>query len=59
MKREVELQLQLIGEDVRLDDWLWQQYRSGARLMEISRRLSELTGLSVSSTKVRDWMIAT
>jgi len=57
MKRQVELQLQLVGEDLRLHDWLWQQYRSGARLLEISRRLSELTGLNVSSTKVRDWMI--
>jgi hypothetical protein len=57
MRRQVELQLQLIGEDLRLHDWMWQQYLSGARLIEISRRLSELTGLDVSSTKVREWMI--
>ena len=57
MRRQVELQLQLIGSDVRLHDWMWQQYRSGARLIEISRRLSDLTGLDVSSTKVREWMI--
>jgi hypothetical protein len=57
MRRQVELQLQLIGEDLRLHDWMWQQYLSGARLLEISRRLSELTGLDVSSTKVREWMI--
>jgi hypothetical protein len=57
MRSNVELQLQLIAPDLSLRDWLWQQYRSGAGLIEISRRLTQLTGVSVPSTKVREWMI--
>lgn len=57
MRSNIELQLQLIAPDLCLRDWLWQQYRDGARLVEISRRLSEISGITVPTTRVREWMI--
>lgn len=57
MRSHIELQLQLVAPDLNLRDWLWQQYRGGARLPEISRRLSEISGVSVPTTRVREWMI--